>query len=296
MLHGVAWRVLLVWHTKFQVIGRTAMLKLSEVMRQALEFYSEDHTAEAVAYPRTGTRVALITRGLLTTGVNAWDHTLTANGWAALRAGVTMAELHALALEINAEVTAGVREGQDCLDQTEQRLVEQELTERIERRRELLDAYITGVESRSYKGRRHELRMVKAHAFWLGLYVAERDRRSRLEAVNTYSAAVHNGLAQRGLLRQTPLIEIHQAIQDLLHGEALEQFRATRPVKGCSCGSNLPAWECELLTSHREDDALDELVADIQAAETRGDVTPEGGVILRPIGTGVHEAVEDFLR
>lgn len=266
------------------------MIKLSAAMAEALEFYSEDRTDEAVAFPRTGTRVALIRRGLLTTGNHAWDHELTADGWAALRSGQTMAEAHEMALELNAEITVGIREGQYCLDQTEAKYSDEEVAERIERRRELLDAYITGYEGRS-KHRRHQLRMVKAHAFWLGLYVAERDRRSRELAVNTYSAAVHNGLAQRGTLAATPLVQVHQAIQDLLHGEALEQYRAERPM----------AWACHMiqprgivteiglgqdLQLHTRNVPVDEvaaLAADIQAAEAAGDITPGGGVILRPI-------------
>jgi len=203
---------------------KTTVQKLTDSMRRALEFYAVDRTHEAVAYPTTGTRVALIRRGLLTTGHHAWDHRLTVDGESVVRIGLTVAEAFELASEIHAAIVAGLEDGPNCLDEGEAALTDAELADKITRRVEMLNGWI-GHEHHN----RHTLRMVQAHAWWLALYRAERDRRSRELAASAYVDAVSEGLARRGRLASTPLVQIHQAAQDLLHGEALEQYRAERP-------------------------------------------------------------------
>jgi hypothetical protein len=60
------------------------MEELTDAMRAALEFYGRLYTdgeTPAVAWPTTGTTVALITRKLLTPAPTKWDHKPTDAGW-----------------------------------------------------------------------------------------------------------------------------------------------------------------------------------------------------------------------
>lgn len=284
------------------------MITLTAPMAQALAFYSEDHTHEAVAYPKTGTRVALIRRGLLTTGNHAWEHELTADGWAFLRSGQTMAQAHEMAIEINIDITRAVRAGRDSLDRNDRGPTDAELDEKITTRLAYLEAAVDAVNPAfSHKANAHALGMVRAHAFWLGVYRAERDRRSREATTYAYMDGLVAGSKAAGR-PVPPAIELGQAVQDLMHGEALEQLRAERPAvhaevlkaafvseraehyrtRGYGDTEAVAYAKWDWLDSPRNPenrpvDALEELVADIHAAEAAGDVTPEGGVILRAI-------------
>lgn len=54
--------------------------KLSPTMTAALRFYAEDGDASITRGPTTGTRAALVGRGLITPAVRSEEHTLTAAG------------------------------------------------------------------------------------------------------------------------------------------------------------------------------------------------------------------------
>lgn len=160
---------------------KTLAQTLSRPMYVALEFYGTDHTHDAVAYPTTGTRVALIRRGLLTTGHHAWDHTLTVDGESVLRTGLTVAEAFDLAVSINTAFTIGTDGGPANLDATEAALTDAELAEKISRRVEFVNGAIEAVRADwSPAANAHALGMVQAHAWWLALYRAEVARRVAL--------------------------------------------------------------------------------------------------------------------
>lgn len=59
---------------------------------------------------------------------------------------------------------------------------------------------------------------------------------------------INEGLRKAG--RHATVAEKMAAFVELEHGEALEEHHARFPLDTCECGSGLPSWECELLTTH----------------------------------------------